>query len=473
MSPLSFQYFSRAGRLVLGSALTFLGLALAGMGRPGTLPQVEAASVVERCPVSGMAIREPRTAPKGIHQNKLKYFCCDTCRIAFSRNKARSTSNIEQVGELPLAGQTADIWAYKGYAYVGSRGEGIDSPMWGPYLGVRIISLADPAHPKLTGAVAQIPGTSQEKVIVRHVTTPAYDGDLLVTGIQAMDPDSSAPRGIELWDVSDPTHPVHLAFWASGVFGKPNWRGVHELYLFQQGDHAYIAAACPYSEPRTGVGDFRLVDVTDPRNPVQVSTWGIRQDGGFTEKGKQDFFVHSCWTNAAGTLALLSGWDAGAIFLDISDPAHPRYVGRTKFPIASINQTHSTNLAQGESVLLTTSEILHPGTGQNWGPLRFWDFRNPAQPQLLSTFNTADSRKRGNAKGGIYTVHNAVVRGNTAYMSWYSDGVRVLDISNPRAAKETAAFVPPNTVVWGVTEMDGNILASDINFGLYVLRMKP
>jgi hypothetical protein len=72
------------------------------------------------------------------------------------------------------------------------------------------------------------------------------------------------------------------------------------------------------------------------------------------------------------------------------------------------------------------------------------------------------------------------------YISWYSDGVRVVDAANPSAPKEVAYFVPPagqNPVkpsqrgvlsqtpqVWGVVVEDGLIYASDMNTGLWVLR---
>ena len=40
-------------------------------------------------------------------------------------------------------------------------------------------------------------------------------------------------------------------------------------------------------------------------------------------------------------------------------------------------------------------------------------------------------------------IHNPFVVGTDVYISWYSDGVRVVDASNPVAPKEVAYFVPP------------------------------
>jgi hypothetical protein len=71
-------------------------------------------------------------------------------------------------------------------------------------------------------------------------------------------------------------------------------------------------------------------------------------------------------------------------------------------------------------------------------------------------------------------------------VSWYSDGVRVLDVSDPTAPTEVAHFVPPaaknpvkpkqrgvltNTPqVWGVVGDGGLLYANDMNSGLWILR---
>jgi hypothetical protein len=85
-------------------------------------------------------------------------------------------------------------------------------------------------------------------------------------------------------------------------------------------------------------------------------------------------------------------------------------------------------------------------------------------------------------------IHNPLLVGSEVYASWYSDGVRVIDVSNPRAPREVANFVPPagqnpvkpaqrsvltnTTQLWGVAvdEATGLIYASDMNTGLWVLR---
>ena len=337
--------------------------------------------------------------------------------------------------------------------------------------------LADPAKPALVGAVATIAGTSQEDVVVKRIETAAFKGDLLVTGIQACERTSAAPRGVDLWDVSNPRQPQHLAFWQSDPSGPAGARGVHELYLFQRDDRAFIAAAVPSSEDIEGVGDFRLVDVTDPRNPVQVSAWGARRDGGIIPGAGQALFAHSAWTNAAGTMAVLSYWDAGVIFLDISDPATPRLVGRATYPAGAAGDTHSVWFTEDEKTLLVADETFDT-SGGSWGFLRIFDIRNPAEAVQIGKFATPNSATT--RRDGTYTIHNPFVVGDRAFLAWYSDGIRVLDIADPTQPREVASYVPPAAIdpyrtytntaqVWGVYVTGNLVLASDINAGLYVL----
>ena len=84
-------------------------------------------------------------------------------------------------------------------------------------------------------------------------------------------------------------------------------------------------------------------------------------------------------------------------------------------------------------------------------------------------------------------MHNPLVVGTDVYISWYTDGIRVVDASNPAAPREVANFVPPaahttdppanrnvltnTTQVWGVAydKASGLVYGSDMNSGLWVL----
>jgi choice-of-anchor B domain-containing protein len=396
-----------------------------------------------------------------------------------SAGGAMAPGDLSLVGSLALPGFNADVWGHKGFAYIGSWGTASNYPARCPATGVRIIDLADPAHPALVGAIATIPGTSQEDIYVASVATSAFTGDLLVTGIQACNRASDAQRGVDLWDVTNPRAPQHLAFWSSGPGGS-GAQGGHELDLVVRGDHVYMGVAVPYSESLEHRGDFRMVDLTDPRNPVELSAWGATIDGGIVQAGGQTFFGHSARFNAAGTMVVVSYWDAGAILLDVTDPAHPALIGRTPYPAGAPVANHSTWFAADETLLLSADEYGGPQAGR-WGGLRVWDIHDPRNPVQIAEFLTPDAASGRPGGAFQYTIHNPIVRGTTAYLSWYADGVRVLDIADPRAPREIGGFVPPasadpygyfppSAMVWGVYSDDDLVLLSDINGGLYVLR---
>jgi hypothetical protein len=117
-----------------------------------------------------------------------------------------------------------------------------------------------------------------------------------------------------------------------------------------------------------------------------------------------------------------------------------------------------------------------------WGYLRFFDIEDPANPKQLSTFATENTNNEALARQGKkwWSVHHPKVSGNTVYASWFSDGIRVIDISDPSSAKEIGSWTgedapedAPAVDIWGVVLHGDLLLASDRNYGLYVLRHKP
>jgi len=106
----------------------------------------------------------------------------------------------------------------------------------------------------------------------------------------------------------------------------------------------------------------------------------------------------------------------------------------------------------------------------------------------IGTYKTPNSLGTDDQAAGDYVIHLAELDGNTLFVSWYSDGVRMIDVSDPRNPRETGYFVPPagqNTVkpaqrsvltnttqVWGVAVDDatGLVYLSDMNTGLWIVR---
>ncbi len=117
-----------------------------------------------------------------------------------------------------------------------------------------------------------------------------------------------------------------------------------------------------------------------------------------------------------------------------------------------------------------------------------WDYSRLNAPRQIGEYRTPNSIGGSDQGAGDYTIHNNYLVGTTLYTSWYTDGIRVIDVANPRAPREVAYFVPPATTnpvkpsqrgvltnttqVWGsvVDEATGLVYASDMNSGLWILR---
>jgi hypothetical protein len=373
---------------------------------------------------------------------------------------------------------TADVYVHKGFAYTGTHTKG------GGEGGVRVWDLKDPDNPKEVAAFADdIPGTWQEKVIVKRVNTKHFKGDLAVVSVQQLDthnPDSVG--GFLLYDVTNPYQPKKLGFWAL----DKKVRGTHELYLTVQNGRPLVLTANPYADYYTHgeEKDFQLVDVSNPAEPQTLYQFDPRSlpevpedfDGynWIDKHGKtRAVFNHSTMADVNGTTAYLSFWDLGTIVLDINNPENPTYLGRTDFSENQQGSAHSAALAKGGNVLIETREVYNPtkeGYEQAYGYTRIFDIKDKSKPKLLSEFRTelVDDVQYGLTFAN--TVHDPKVQGNTLYLSHYGGGVRSVDISDPSNPVEIGKYIPERSNIWGVDVAGDYVYASDMGTGLKVLQ---
>ena len=460
--------------------------------------------------------------------------------------KAGAARGMEVVAHDPLGwrGFNADVWEHEGYAYVGRWGftdwaQGSKQRFCPAEdeSGVAVVEVTAKNPASTLSRVSTLqnpPGTSAEDVVVYTASAPQTPAnvrgrDIAAAGIQVCGgsrTDTNIQRGLMLWDVTDPAKPVEIGFLDTGCCT----RGVHELEVEHHANgRTYAYATVPTSEyveegspsgyrDRQGRGDFRMIDITDPGNPVEVSDWGVIHDaGGPLGPGHgcdpDPVYGHGAEPSGDGTTVFLAYWDSGFVALDVSNPANPLYLRDSDYAPDEDGDAHSSMYDDERGLLFSADEdfckVSGPGLERGYGYLRVWDYWAGTKPVQLSTFRIPEQMWPTAVNAGDYTIHNPFLVGTDVYMSWYSGGVRVADASNPNPdpttseeiLPEVAYWVPPaaqNPVkpsqrfvlsqtpqVWGVIVRETSdpsggrcsrsggsclIYASDMNSGLWVLR---
>lgn len=396
---------------------------------------------------------------------------------------------LELIARHPLGnrGFNGDVWAHEGHAYVGSWGGAAGAPC--PRPGVAVVSLARPERPRRVSTLRPPRGTTGEDVVVVAVDTPSFTGDVAVVGIQRCSQHPRGFRGFEIWNVTRPAQPRRLGRWHAPA----DTVGCHEVDAVVRRNGRVLVGCANLFASSHNQDEAVFVDVTDPRRPRRV--------GGFTANfnhsrgvGCLDFrAVHNVRFAEQGRQAYLSYFDAGTMLIDISRPGKPTKIRGVERRPKEDGDNHSVGLGPGGLVVINHEDVspAHRSArfgdceqrSGGWGGISVWDWSHPEKPRRLGEFFTKHSRGTRSKTPDVFSVHNTEVVGDQAFASWYSDGVRWLDLSNPRHPRLVAKYVPPkrrdprgffrkSTLVWGVFPMpeEGLVLASDINGGLYVLR---
>jgi hypothetical protein len=456
-------------------------------------------------------------APQDELLKDARHFLEQSSKTYTGGQKAAQASNMEVVGHSTLGGRgfNGDVWMHDAYAYIGqwgfqdwtngSKNRFCPDP---PDSGVAVVDATDPEDPQVIATLQNPTDTSAEDVVVYTAPFGPYAGrDIAAAGIQTCGSrlDPGADRGLMLWDVTNPAAPVEIGYLQTACCT----RGIHEFEIEHRADlgRTFAYATVPTSRyPASdspsgyrdvnGDGDFRLIDITNPAAPFQVSDFGIQDAGGPFVPGQgcdaDPNYGHGAEPSDDGTLVFLSYWDSGFVALDLTDPANPEFQGATSYPANADGDAHSSSYDDARQLLFSADEDFcktsGPGIEVGYGYLRIWDFSDISSPEQVGQFRTPNSLGLGAQGSGDYTIHNALVVGTDVYISWYSDGVRVVDTADPAHPTEVAYFVPPagqNPVkpsqrgvlsqtpqVWGVVvdEATGLIYASDMNSGLWILR---
>ena len=324
--------------------------------------------------------------------------------------------------------------------------------------GLVLLDVSDPANPQVVSVALDQANGSLDGEVNSHSAWPSEDGSIVVEGEE----DFSA------WEGTIP--PSNLTLDGTDTPGDPT---IPATATATDAGDAFEGSQTGNS----GTTDGTTVEVT--AGPLAGTVFPAAElataAGSPTFADTGPVSGEYVWIGRACTLTqgdvLLS---AGS--LDPGDIAVVRR-GACEFQ----EKADAAAAAGAAAVVIANNQPSTP-----WSGLRIWDYSDPANPVLASTFNTtcsASTAPGGSCDpAGTYSSHNVIVEttGNkvTAYVSWYSDGMLVLDVSDPYNPVEVGRFLDPSTNggepndFWGVYKVPNSpfFYGSDRNGGLYTFK---
>ncbi|MBK8549637.1 MAG: choice-of-anchor B family protein [Ignavibacteria bacterium] len=194
-------------------------------------------------------------------------------------------------------------------------------------------------------------------------------------------------------------------------------------------------------------GGVFILDLLDPENPVKRGQWGTR-------------YIHDCFIKN-DTIYGASVYDGYLVILDARNKDSIKFIREFTYPNSV---THNAWTSDDRKILVTTDE-----GGSNHA--KIWDINDITNQIQIADLVPYD---------GASMVHNAYIKGDSLYLAHYRAGVIVYNIQNPSNPVEVGhydTYPGVNSTAyqgcWNVYPFlpSGNIIASDISTGLYVLKL--
>jgi choice-of-anchor B domain-containing protein len=328
---------------------------------------------------------------------------------------ANAQVNLSQIGKLPYTSDLNDIW--------GAEVNGTEYALVGVRDGFSVVSLATPSNPT---EVFFESGASSTWRDIKTWNNHAYITNESAGGLLIVDL-STLPGNTNL---------TTLTYTGSSY----PWTTAHNLYIDENG-FCYIFGA-NYNQ-----GGVIILDLNqNPKAPVEVGTWNQHYLHDGVARGD------TLWGSA-----VLSGVQ---LAIDVTNKANPTTMVNWATPH---NFTHNCWFSDDGSHLFTTDE-------KTDAYVAAYDVSNFS--------NVTETDKIQSSAGQNVIPHNVHVLNDYLITSYYRDGVQIVDAARPHNIIEVGNYdTSPNfsgngfNGCWGAYPWlpSGNVLATDIEEGLYVL----
>ncbi len=318
----------------------------------------------------------------------------------------------------------------RGDTYSGNWGytapDGTELAISGTTTGTAFIDATDPAN---AYEVAFIPGPNSTWREMATLGNYCY----IVT--------EATGAALQVVDLSNPLSPALVA-----TLNPPSffYATAHEIKADPTTGFLYVCGTSPGSgQPSRGLV---ILDCNaSPTNPTLRGDWNVN-------------YVHDI-SIKDGRAYAASIYDGIVYVLDVTNSGTPPILAQWTYPQAS---THNTWPSADGRYLVTTDEVTGFG-------IKIWDVSNLQNITLTDEYYSPT--------GSI--AHNAYIRGNLVFASFYRDGLRVFDISDPYNIQPVGWYdTHPQSGqsysgAWGCYALatDPNIAyITDMQTGTYILR---
>ena len=349
------------------------------------------------------------------------------------RDEPKASDNVKLLWQQRGAGEHSDIWAADGLVFA-------------PHYSDRDIEILD-ADTGLILSIATVPEVEGDHEGVMDVK--ARDGLLYAATVF---------NGLVVFDVSRPAAPQLIGQYRVSLEERSpeHFTSIHNIFLSPDGNFVYaINQSSPFESSLT------IVDVTEPTSPHEAGRFstGAQSDWSIGEiNSPHDINVID---HNGRLIAFLNYLTAGLWILDVTDPA--------SISVLSFIQWDTIFSHAGWPFELG-DRLYYAHTSEGYDRhLTILDVTDLTAPQVVSRFRTREG----------LSVHNVEVVDGIAYISYYIDGLRIVDLRDPENPREIGHFdtVPAGEErdiiqgVWGVHVADGTVYVSDFETGTYAVQV--
>jgi hypothetical protein len=369
----------------------------------------------------------------------------------------------------PLVNRQGDRWI----AYVGHHGgiPGAEKPVntltgQPEFNGTSLIDVTDPAHPEY---LAHIPGEEGNYEAGGAQMVRVCDGSALPKGdpaaVYLLRPFGNQAH--EIWNTADPRHPKLVTRVVEGL------HGTHKSWWECESGIAYLVSGDPAWRVHRMT---QVYDLSDPAHPVKIRDFGLpgQQPGatgpvptmlhGMIAAPQKNRIYFGYGTNEGGILQivdrdkLLNGpkepTDENLRYPEagrwVMDPEHGAH---TTFPVLDmpIAEFAHDKTGKAQDFVIVTDEQIKNECQEARQFVWFVDVTAEKTPVPVATWMVPEESGNFCSRGGRFGTHSSnenmtpIYYKRVMFFAHFNAGVRAVDIRDPFHPKEIAYYIPSIT----------------------------